>query len=75
MAGGKVPAAGLLVAVREVFFHCAKAVIRSKLWDPSRYVERGSLPSLGRILADQTQAVTVEEAERSTEEGYRIRLY
>src|ERR1700712_2816851 len=33
-AQGKVPAAGLVVRVREAFFHCGKAMIRSQLWDP-----------------------------------------
>src|SRR5271157_5176844 len=43
-AQGKVPATGLLVSITEVFFHCGKALIRSKLWDPSRHVARDSFP-------------------------------
>lgn len=74
-AQGKRPSAGLLITVREVFFHCAKAVIRAQLWDPARQVPRAQFPSLGRIIAEQTGACSVEEAERSTEEGYRTRLY
>jgi len=72
---GRVPAAALRITVREAFFHCAKALIRSQLWNPERRVERSRFPSLGRIIADQTRAMSVEEAERSTEEGYRTRLY
>ncbi|MBV9735944.1 MAG: pyridoxamine 5'-phosphate oxidase family protein [Acidisphaera sp.] len=72
---GKIPSAGLLVSVREAFFHCAKALIRSRLWDPARHVPRASFPSLGRIIAEQTGACSAEDAERSTEEGYRTRLY
>jgi uncharacterized protein len=74
-AGGKVPPTGLLVHVEEAFFHCGKALIRSKLWDASRHVERKSFPTLGRIIAEQTRAVTVEAAEKTMEEGYRSRLY
>src|SRR3974390_1732098 len=37
-AQGKIPAPGLLVSITEVFFHCGKALIRSKLWDPSRHI-------------------------------------
>ncbi len=47
-AQGKVPTTGLVVAVREVFFHCGKAVMRAKLWDPAAQVPRDSFPSLGR---------------------------
>lgn len=74
-AQGKVPAVGLLVRVEEVFFHCGKAMIRSALWDPARRVERGSFPSLGRIIAEQTAAVAAEAAEATIEEAYRTRLY
>jgi predicted pyridoxine 5'-phosphate oxidase superfamily flavin-nucleotide-binding protein len=49
-ARGKVPATGLLVSITEVFFHCGKALIRSKLWDPSSHVPRDSFPTLGRML-------------------------
>ncbi len=74
-AQGKVPPVGLLVEVHETFFHCGKALMRSKLWDPSLHVERSSFPTLGRIIAEQTASVTVEAAERTMEEGYRTRLY
>lgn len=41
------------VEVREVYLHCAKALMRSKLWDPAMKVERSVLPSLGQMLKDQ----------------------
>ncbi len=74
-AQGKVPGVGLLVTVEEAFFHCGKAMMRSKLWDASRHVERRSFASLGRIIAEQTAAVAAEAAEQTIEEGYRTRLY
>ncbi len=55
VAQGKVPTIGLLVEVEEVFFHCGKALMRSKLWDPATRVERATFPTLGRILAEQTR--------------------
>ncbi len=70
-----VPTTGLVVRVRESLFHCGKALIRSHLWDPARHVARDGFPSLGRILADQTKAISVEEAEASLVEAYRSRLY
>lgn len=75
VAQGKVPTTGLLVAVREAFFHCGKAVMRSRLWDPAAQVPRDTFPSLGRVLAEQTGALAVAEAEQLMEESYRTRLY
>ena len=72
---GRNPVAGLLVAVDEVFFHCAKALMRSHLWDPKVQVERASFPSLGQILADQIAGSNVAESERYIAESYRDRLY
>ena len=49
---GKAPRCVLVIAVEQVFFQCAKALVRSKLWDPSLHVERASLPTAGKILAE-----------------------
>jgi PPOX class probable FMN-dependent enzyme len=48
---GKAPRSVVLVTVQSVYFQCAKALIRSKLWDPARHVERSRLPSAGDMLA------------------------
>ncbi len=72
---GKTPATGLLVRVDEAFLHCAKAVIRSKLWDPAAQIERKSFPSIGQMIADQIEGVDAEETDAYAEEGYRERLY
>jgi PPOX class probable FMN-dependent enzyme len=75
VAQGKVPATGLLIAVTEMFFHCGKAMMRSKLWDASRHVPRKDFPSLGRIVAEQTQLMTADAADDSIATSYRDRLY
>lgn len=72
---GKVPRTGLLVTVEEVFFHCAKALRRSRLWDPAIQVERKSFPTLGRIVADQISGFTAESADARIEIAYRERMY
>jgi len=51
---GKAPRSVLVVAVEKVFFQCAKAIVRSKLWDPATKVERATLPTPGSILAEIT---------------------
>ena len=51
---GKLPRSVLVVHVETVFFQCAKAVMRSELWNPARQIPRTALPSNGTILADVT---------------------
>ncbi|MHB0769057.1 pyridoxamine 5'-phosphate oxidase family protein [Bradyrhizobium sp. 5.13L] len=72
---GVVPTIGLKIHVEETYFHCGKALMRSKLWSPAAQVERNSFPTLGRIIAEQTAAIEAEVAEKTLEEGYRTRLY
>ncbi|MHC2104553.1 pyridoxamine 5'-phosphate oxidase family protein [Methylobacterium sp. CM6246] len=74
-AQGTVPTIGLIVRVREAFFHCGKALMRAQLWDPARHVARDTFPSLGRILAEQTAASGVADAEAQIADSYRTRLY
>jgi PPOX class probable FMN-dependent enzyme len=72
---GKAPVAGLLIAIEESFFHCGKALIRSKLWDANTQMARKDFPGLGQIIADQTRAVDVEAADTAIEKAYRTTLY
>jgi uncharacterized protein len=51
---GKVPKCVLVVTVERAYFQCTKAIIRSKLWDPSTQVDRKTLPTPGSILAEVT---------------------
>ena len=41
------------ITVREAYLHCAKALMRSKLWDGSRQIARSEFPSMGQMLRDQ----------------------
>ena len=43
----------IAVEVKEAYLHCAKALMRSKLWDASAQQERSVLPSMGQMLKDQ----------------------
>jgi len=73
---GKAPASALRIAVREAYLHCAKAVIRAKLWSDDYKIDRNAFPSLGRMVAEQVGADDrVEEFDRAIEESYRTRLY
>ncbi len=72
---GKVPRSGLLIRVKEAFFHCGKSIIRSRLWDPETRIERSAFPTLGQIVADQVPGRNVEEEDRVTERVNREHLY
>jgi PPOX class probable FMN-dependent enzyme len=49
---GRAPAVVILVETEEVFLHCSKALIRSRLWQEDAKVDRKVLPSLGRMIAE-----------------------
>jgi PPOX class probable FMN-dependent enzyme len=49
---GKPPACVLRIAVETVYFQCARAIKRARLWDPAALVDRSALPSPGTILAE-----------------------
>ena len=53
---GKLPRTVLVVHIDTVFFQCARAIFRSKLWDPAQHAARASLPSTGTIVSDITHA-------------------
>jgi uncharacterized protein len=63
---GRAPKIGLVIAVEEAFLHCAKALVRSGLWDPSRHIDRASLPSYAEMLLDHVGGLTAEENERQS---------
>ena len=48
---GKAPRCVIVVAVERVYFQCAKAIVRARLWEEAAQVDRASLPTTGTILA------------------------
>jgi len=51
----KAPRSVLVIAVEQVFFQCARAIVRSALWDPAHHVDPKSLPTPGQILAAMSE--------------------
>jgi len=74
---GKAPRVVILITVREAFLHCGKALKRSRLWHEDYRVSRHSIPSLGRMIVEQTKPtdVTVEQAEAFIADNYVTGLY
>ena len=74
-ARGKLAVVAIRVHIKEVFYHCAKAFIRSQLWKPDTWEERLKI-SFGKILAakmggDTTMADKIDEF---VEQDYRTNL-
>jgi len=48
---GAAPRSVIEIRVGAVYFQCARAIIRSELWNPARHVDPAALPTAGEILA------------------------
>lgn len=48
---GKLPRTAVIVSIESVFFHCARSIVRSRLWDPETFIGSTEVPSPGRMLA------------------------
>jgi PPOX class probable FMN-dependent enzyme len=47
----KAPRSVIVIAVESVYFQCARAIVRSELWNPERHVDPKRIPTPGDILA------------------------
>jgi PPOX class probable FMN-dependent enzyme len=74
---GKQPVLGIAVEVEEAYLQCAKAILRSKLWEASNAEHKTQLPCLAQMLVDQTkmEGVTVESLNEAIEDSYATKLY
>jgi uncharacterized protein len=52
---GRPPRSVIVLQVEEVYFQCARAIVRSDLWNPAKHVDPRMLPSAGEILADMSR--------------------
>lgn len=72
---GRIPLTVLVVEVKEVYLHCAKAFLRADLWNEEAKVDRSLLPSLGEMLKDQLQLSNPPESQQAMETRYKNKLY
>jgi uncharacterized protein len=70
---GKLPRAVLRIDVSEAYFHCGKALLRSKLWSRDTQVEREVFPSISQIIHDQTKLGDAE-TQIEVEARYKTQL-
>ena len=66
----RTPKLVIKVAVEAAYLHCAKAFLRSRLWDPASRQDRNALPSAGRMISDQTGIVVADETREAMERRY-----
>ena len=64
------PVLVIAVTVQEAYLHCAKALMRSKLWSPDCLIARSCLPTAGQMLRDHTGIDTPEETEAAMRARY-----
>ncbi|MCA2211412.1 MSMEG_1061 family FMN-dependent PPOX-type flavoprotein [Jidongwangia harbinensis] len=62
----------IVMEVAEAYFHCGRALIRSRLWDPASQALAGEVPSIGQIAVDQMELdMDPADAEKILEADYR----
>ena len=70
----RAPKLVIRVTVEAVYLHCAKALMRSKLWDASRHLDRAALPSMGEMLRDQIGGDVAAETQEQMLARYAVDL-
>jgi len=74
---GKEPKCAIVVNVRQAYLHCAKALLRSKLWTGEYALPKGTFPSIARMIGDQV-GMTEEQkkkGEERVEKAYQDTLW
>jgi len=51
----KAPRTVIVMEVGEIYFQCARAIVRSDLWNPDKRIDPKTLPTPGEILAEMSE--------------------
>src|SRR5579871_703197 len=70
---GKLPRAVLRIDAHEAYFHCGKALVRSRLWSKEAHVARADFPSISEVIHDQTK-LGQAESQTEVETRYKTQL-
>ena len=62
------------VTVAQAYLHCAKAFMRSKLWDSSSHIDRAAMPSMGEMINAQAGLPGAPESQEEMLTRYRAEL-
>lgn len=66
----RTPKLVIRVEVDAAYLHCAKAFMRSRLWQSDAHLPAGSLPSMGQMISDQTGIVVPPETREAMAKRY-----
>jgi PPOX class probable FMN-dependent enzyme len=72
--GGHPAKLALVVTVEQAYLHCAKSIIRSRLWDPVSWPAADDLPSAAEILSDHIGIGDIAASAAALEESYTQRV-
>jgi len=73
---GKTPRTVIVMTVDEIYFQCARAIVRSDLWNPDKRVDPKTLPTPGQILAEMSESrVGGEQYDREWPERARLSMW
>lgn len=72
---GKKPATVIQVQIDAVYFQCARAVKRAKLWDTESWAEKGDVPTAGQMIADAIDGFDGADYDAALQERQRKTLY
>ena len=70
----QLPKLVIEIEVKEAYLHCAKALMRSRLWSADAQIERGELPTLNQIIKAQTGNSAEAEPQESMVARYRQQI-
>lgn len=65
----------IVIEIEEVFTHCARSILRSKIWQPESWPDTDSIPTLQAMLAEQKHLDPPDESAGKRNEEYRQVLY
>lgn len=70
----RVPKLVIDVRVREAYLHCAKALMRSRLWNPALHLARSALPTMGEMISEQAGLSIAPETQEQMAARYQADL-
>jgi len=71
----RAPKLATIVQIDEVYMHCARAFLRSGLWQPASWPDPDTIPTLSAIMCEQKDLPPPDESHGKRREEYRTRLY
>ncbi len=69
-----IPISCIEITIKEIFLHCAKALMRSELWANDSKINRLEFPSMGKMINDQLSLTEEPESQEDMVKRYKLGL-